>query len=154
MSRYLSGMVTERRARKANPTRERREAAKRRAAKKTPAAEHRGPVCSSCGYFPENLTSTGMLPLHNTRRGGRCHGTDEKPITAVVPPWLNAGDYAPAFGTRSKGVHNAAPPPRRPGSRPPKLTDRTDLPDSRADTDRVRQPGSVSGGAPGLGRRR
>lgn len=147
-------MAAQRRAKTVNPTRERRAAVKRRAAKKTPASQQRGPVCASCGYFPENLTSTGLLPLHNTRRGGRCHGTDEKPIHAVLPTWLKFRDYAPAFGSRSKGVDNAAPPPRTPGSRAPNLTNRTDLPDSRADTDRVRQPGNVSGGAPGLGRRR
>lgn len=148
-------MAAERRAKKANPTTERRMAAKRRAAKRAaPAVERRCPVCGSCGYFPESLTSTGLLPLHTTRRGGRCRGADEKPICAVVPPWLEPGNYAPAFGTRSRGIDNAAPPPRKPGSRQPKLTDRTDLPDSRADTDRVRQPGSVSGGAPSLGRRR
>lgn len=147
-------MAAERRANKANPTRERRAAAKRRAAKKAAPTEHRGPVCSSCGYFPADLTSTGLLPLHNTPRGGRCHGTNEKPITAVVPAWLKPGKYAPAFGTRSKGVRNTAPPPRTPGTQTPKLTDRTDLPDSRADTDRVRHPGTVSGGAPSLGRRR
>ena len=106
------------------------------------------------GYFPADLTSTGLLPLHNTPRGGRCHGTNEKPITAVVPAWLKPGKYAPAFGTRSKGVRDTAPPPRTPGTQTPKLTDRTDLPDSRADTDRVRHPGTVSGGAPSLGRRR
>ncbi|AGB27245.1 hypothetical protein QRB38_20150 [Mycobacterium avium subsp. hominissuis] len=148
-------MAAERRAKKINPTAERRMAAKRRAAKRaTPDAERRCAVCSACGYFPKTLTSTGLLPVHSTRRGGRCHGTDDKPIRAVVPSWLKPGGYAPAFGTRSKGVRNAAPPPRTPGTRIPKLTDRTDLPDSRADTDRVRQPGSVSGGAPSLGRRR
>lgn len=152
--RYRSGMAAERRANKANPTRERRMAAKRRAKKATPTPERQCPVCPSCGFFPETLTSTGLLPLHNTARGGRCHGTDEKPVGAVVPPWLKPGKYAPAFGTRARGIRNAPPPPRTSGTHTPKLTERTDLPDSRVDTDRVRQPGTVSGGAPTLGRRR
>lgn len=147
-------MAAERRANKATSPTERRRASKRRAKKAATTPERQYPVCPSCGYCPENLTSTGRLPAHPTRRGGRCYGTDEKPIRAVVPPWLKPGGYAPAFGTRAKGVRNPAPPPRTSGTHTPKLTDRTDLPDSRADTDRVRHPGTVSGGAPSLGRRR
>jgi hypothetical protein len=130
-------------------------AAKRRRGKTALNADEprRRGVCPSCGFYPEHLTPDKRIPEHSAPRGGRCRGTEDKPARAVLPPWLQPGHYAPAFGAKKTGVNNAAPPPRVPGTRIPKLTRRSGLPDSRADSDRVRQPGTVSGGAPSLGRR-
>ena len=111
-------------------------------------------VCPSCGFYPEHLTADRRIPEHTAPRGGRCRGTADKPARAVVPDWLEPGGYAPAFGAKKTGITNTAPPPRIPGSRTPKLTRKQGLPSGRGDTDRVRQPGTVSGGAPTHGKRR
>ena len=97
--RYRSGMAAERRANKANPTS--RNAAPRPSAAPPKGRSHRTPRPGVLVLRLLPLPTSPDRPVSAAQhpRGGRRHGTNEKPITAVVPAWLKPGKYAPAFGT-------------------------------------------------------
>ncbi|SEB29433.1 hypothetical protein SAMN04490239_0090 [Rhodococcus koreensis] len=131
------------------------DATRRRRIKKGATRQRRVAICASCGWRPGQLTASKRVPAHDAYRGGRCRGADEKPAWAVVPNWVEPGGYAPAFATKQSGLEFTAPERPRPGTLEPQIVaEPRSLPDSSADTDRVRQPGVFSGGAPSLGRRR
>jgi len=70
-------------------------------------------VCPSCGWIPEHLIAGKHVPVHNARRGGRCRGSEERAVRAVVPGWVEPDGYAPAFGARQTGVRRSSAKPRR-----------------------------------------